>query len=79
VLSSLGPAQLSALDRATTDVRIYLNQYGAPALAYGPRTRNIHAADEAGELDIIVAGARALARFLAGYYAAGGLAGGSTP
>jgi len=63
---------------STTDARIYLNQYGVPALAYGPRARNIHATDEAVELDSIVAGARTLARFLAGYYAAGGLAGGST-
>jgi acetylornithine deacetylase len=64
---------------STTDARIYLNQYGVPALAYGPRTRNIHATDEAVELGSIVAGARTLARFLAGYYAAGGLAGGSPP
>ena len=62
---------------STTDARIYLNQYGVPALAYGPRTRNIHATDEAVELDSIVAGARTLARFLAGYYAAGGLTAGS--
>jgi acetylornithine deacetylase len=60
---------------STTDARIYLNQYGVPALAYGPRTRNIHATDEAVELGSIVAGARTLARFLAGYYAAGGLTG----
>ena len=62
---------------STTDARIYLNQFGVPALAYGPRTRNIHATDEAVELDSIVAGARTLARFLAGYYAAGGLPEGS--
>jgi acetylornithine deacetylase/succinyl-diaminopimelate desuccinylase-like protein len=47
---------------------------GIPAVAFGPRARNIHAVDEAVELDRIVAGARTLARFLAGYYAAGGLA-----
>ena len=62
---------------STTDARIYVNQYGMPALAYGPRTRNIHATDEAVELASIVAGARTLARFLAGYYAAGGLPAGS--
>lgn len=62
---------------STTDARIYVNQYSIPALAYGPRTRNIHGTDEAVELDSIVAGARTLARFLAGYYAAGGLAEGS--
>jgi acetylornithine deacetylase/succinyl-diaminopimelate desuccinylase-like protein len=48
-------------------------QFGIPAVAYGPRARNIHAADESVELASIVAGARTLARFLAGYYAAGGL------
>jgi acetylornithine deacetylase len=60
---------------STTDARIYLNQFGVPALAYGPRVRNIHGADEAVDLGSIVAGARTLARFLLGYYAAGGLAG----
>jgi len=50
---------------------------GLPALAYGPRARNIHATDEAVELDSIVAGARTLGRFLAGYYATGGLPAGS--
>jgi acetylornithine deacetylase len=58
---------------STTDARIYLNQFGVPAVAYGPVARNIHAIDEAVELDSIVAGARTLARFLAAYYAAGGL------
>jgi acetylornithine deacetylase len=54
---------------STTDARIYLNQFGVPAIAYGPTARNIHAADEAVELASITAGARTLARFLAGYYA----------
>src|SRR5215470_5428675 len=50
---------------STTDARYYLNQFGRPALAYGPRARNIHAPDEAVELASIVAGARTLARFIA--------------
>jgi acetylornithine deacetylase len=58
---------------ATTDARYYLNQFGRPALAYGPRARNIHAAREAVELASIVAGARTLARFAAAFFAAGGL------
>ena len=58
---------------STTDARIYLNQFGVPAVAYGPRARNIHGTDEAVELDSIVAGARTLARFLASYYEGGGL------
>ncbi|HEU5361996.1 MAG TPA: ArgE/DapE family deacylase [Gaiellaceae bacterium] len=55
---------------ATTDARIYLNQFGVPAVCYGPRVRNIHGIDEAVELDSIAAGARVLARFLARYYGA---------
>jgi len=60
---------------STTDARYYLNQFGRPALAYGPRAVNIHAADEAVELASIVDGARTLARFIARYFAAGGLPG----
>ncbi|HEY2285249.1 MAG TPA: M20/M25/M40 family metallo-hydrolase [Streptosporangiaceae bacterium] len=60
---------------STTDARYYLNQFGRPALAYGPTARNIHGADEAVELASIVAGARTLARFIARYFAAGGLPG----
>jgi acetylornithine deacetylase len=60
---------------STTDARYYLNQFGVPALAYGPRARNIHAADEAVELASIVGGARTLARFIARYFAARGLPG----
>jgi len=53
---------------ATTDARYYLNQFGVPALCYGPRVRSIHGIDEAVELDSIVTGARVLARFLARFY-----------
>ena len=62
---------------ATMDARYYLNQFSRPALAYGPVARNIHAADEAVELASIERGARTLARFMAAYYAGGGLPGGS--
>ena len=54
---------------ATTDARYYLNQFMTPALAYGPRARNIHAIGEAVELASIVTGAKALARFMASFYA----------
>ncbi|HEX5404475.1 MAG TPA: ArgE/DapE family deacylase [Pseudonocardiaceae bacterium] len=54
---------------STTDARYYLNQFDMPAVAYGPTTRNIHGTDEAVELASIVATARTVARFLAGYYA----------
>jgi acetylornithine deacetylase len=48
----------------TTDARFYRNQLGIPAVCYGPRVENMHAADERVELASIVAGARVLARFL---------------
>ncbi len=48
----------------TTDARFYRNQLGIPALCYGPRVENMHAADERVELASIVAGARTLARFV---------------
>jgi acetylornithine deacetylase len=54
---------------STTDARYYLNQFGVPAVAYGPRSRNIHGADEGVELASIVAGARTMARFIARFFA----------
>jgi acetylornithine deacetylase len=57
---------------STTDARYYLNQFGVPAVAYGPRSRNIHGTDEAVELASIVSGARTMARFIAGFFANGG-------
>jgi acetylornithine deacetylase len=41
-----------------------LNEPGLPALCHGPRVRNIHGVDEAVELASVVAGARALTRFV---------------
>lgn len=64
-----GAAPAAVSIGATTDARYYLNQFGMPALAYGPRVRNIHGVDEAVELASIVDGARTLARFLADYFA----------
>ena len=57
---------------STTDARYYLNQFGVPAVAYGPRSRNIHGTDEAVELASIVSGARTMARFIAGFFMSGG-------
>jgi acetylornithine deacetylase len=54
---------------ATTDARYYLNQFGVPALAYGPQARDIHAIGEAVELASIVTGAKTLARFIAAFFA----------
>jgi len=58
---------------STTDARYYLNHFGVPAVAYGPRSRNIHGTDEAVELASIVSGARTMARFIAAFFASGGL------
>lgn len=35
---------------STIDARCYANQFATPAVAFGPRTRNINGADEAVEL-----------------------------
>lgn len=60
-------AQLIALG-STTDARFYINQFGVPAVAYGPRTRNIHGIDEAVELASVVDTARTVARFLLSWF-----------
>ena len=49
---------------STTDARYYVNRFDVPAIAYGPRVRNIHGVDEAVELSSIVDGARTLVRVL---------------
>jgi acetylornithine deacetylase len=53
---------------STTDARFYLNQFNVPAVAYGPRTRNMHGADEAVDLSSIVECAKTVARFLLAWY-----------
>src|SRR6266849_3693957 len=68
-LSATGAAARHAPIGATADARYYLNQFGVPALAYGPRARNIHGTDEAVELASIVTAAKTLARFMAAFYA----------
>lgn len=54
---------------STTDARIHLNDFGVPALCYGPIAHSIHGVDESVDLRSIVDGARTLARFLYSYYA----------
>jgi acetylornithine deacetylase len=60
-----GTAPAAVSIGSTTDARYYVNQLGIPAVAYGPRTRNMHGVDEAVELASIAEGARTLTRFLA--------------
>ena len=71
--SAHGEAPRRMVLGSTTDARYYLNQFGVPAVAYGPRSRNIHGTDEAVELASIVSGARTMARFIAGFFVSGGL------
>jgi acetylornithine deacetylase len=56
---------------ATTDARYYVNDFGVPAVCYGPRAFAMHGIDESVELASIVDGARALARFLHGWFRGG--------
>lgn len=54
---------------STTDARFYVNQFGVPAVAYGPRTKNMHGTDEAVELASIVDCAGTVAHFLLDWFA----------
>lgn len=56
---------------STTDARFYLNQFAVPAVAYGPRTRNMHGTDEAVELASIVEVAQTVAHFLREWFREG--------
>ncbi len=49
---------------STSDARIYLEDFGIPAICYGARGANLHGVDEYVELSSIVDAARTLARFL---------------
>jgi acetylornithine deacetylase len=49
---------------STTDARIYLEEFGIPAVCYGATGARLHGADEYVELRSIVDAARVLARFL---------------
>jgi acetylornithine deacetylase len=49
---------------STSDARIYLEDFGIPAVCYGASGANLHGVDEYVELNSIIAAARTLARFL---------------
>jgi acetylornithine deacetylase len=57
------PASMFTLG-STTDARIYLNDFGIPAVCYGAVAHDIHGTDESVDLQSIVDAARTLARFL---------------
>jgi acetylornithine deacetylase len=67
----LGEEPESVVLGTTTDARLYLNEFGIPAVCYGPRAVRIHGIDEAVELASIVDGARVLAAFLGRYLGSG--------
>jgi acetylornithine deacetylase len=49
---------------STTDARIYLNDFGIPAVCFGAKGHRLHGIDEYVELQSIIDAARTLARFL---------------
>jgi acetylornithine deacetylase len=49
---------------STTDARIYLEEFGIPAVCYGPIAHDMHGVDESVELQSIVDAAETLARFI---------------
>lgn len=49
---------------STTDARIYLNDFGIPAVCFGAVGHDLHGIDESVEVQSIVDAARTLARFL---------------
>ena len=57
------PPRVYAL-ASTTDARVYLNQFGIPAICFGATAHDIHGIDELVELQSIVDAARTLARFI---------------
>ena len=55
----------------TTDARVYLNDFGIPAVCFGPVAHSMHGIDECVELASIPAAARTLARFILMRFAGG--------
>ncbi|MDB5525377.1 MAG: Acetylornithine deacetylase [Rhizobium sp.] len=59
-----GVAPASFMLGSTSDARIYLRDFGIPAICFGAVGHNLHGIDENVELQSIVDAARTLARFL---------------
>jgi acetylornithine deacetylase len=53
---------------STTDARYYVNHFGMPAAAYGPRTRHMHGVDEAVDLESVLECASTIARLLLAWF-----------
>jgi acetylornithine deacetylase len=49
---------------STTDARVYLNEFGIPAVCYGAIAHDMHGVDESVDLQSIVDAAKTLARFI---------------
>jgi acetylornithine deacetylase len=69
-LAAHGEYPVANMTGSTTDARTYLEDFGIPAVCYGPIAHDIHGIDESVELDSIVAAARTLARFIVARFSA---------
>lgn len=63
-LDAHGVAPVAFTLGSTTDARIYLNDFGIPAVCFGAVGHDLHGIDESVEVQSIVDAARTLARFL---------------
>jgi acetylornithine deacetylase len=63
-----GRAPATTTIASTTDARYYVNRFGMPAAAYGPRVRHIHGVDEAVDLESVLECASTVARFLLAWF-----------
>ncbi|MGN6743488.1 MAG: M20/M25/M40 family metallo-hydrolase, partial [Amnibacterium sp.] len=63
-----GVAPATTAIASTTDARYYVNRFGTPAAAYGPRVRNMHGVDEAVEIASILECASTVARLLLAWF-----------
>ncbi len=70
--SAHGRQPASRVLGSTTDARVYVNDFGIPAVCFGAVAHAMHGIDESVELASIPAAARTLARFILMRFRAGG-------
>ncbi len=68
-LDAHGREPTSHMIASTTDARIYLRDFGIPAICYGATGHDLHGVDESVDVQSIVDAARTLARFLLARFA----------
>jgi acetylornithine deacetylase len=59
-----GVTPAAVMMNSTTDARTYLNDFGIPAICYGPKGYDLHGIDESVDIQSITDAARTLARFI---------------